>query len=153
MKYLIKLGVMFTIFIFCLTLYSKPVSKVKYASVIFPKGQIFQLEIASTPEQWVRGLMFRKSLPENSGMLFMYPREDYYAIWMKNCFIPLDLIWLDSKGRVIYIVENAPPCKKEPCPVYEPMMKARFVIELKSGSVKKLHLKLGDRIAIILPQK
>ena len=153
MRYLIKFSGIFTIAIFCLTLYSKPNSKVKYATVVFPRGHIFQLEIASTPEQWVKGLMFRKFLPKNSGMLFLYPKEDYYAIWMKNCFIPLDLIWLDSEGRVVYIVESAPPCREEPCTVYEPMMKAKFVIELNAGTVKKLRLKLGDRISIILPKK
>ncbi len=153
MKFLIKSIVIIAITIFSICVYSASHSKVKYATVVFPGGHIFQLEIASTPEQWVKGLMFRKFLPKNSGMLFLYPKEDYYAIWMKNCFISLDLIWLDSKGRVVYIVESAPPCREEPCTVYEPMMKAKFVIELNAGTVKKLRLKLGDRISIILPKK
>jgi len=95
--------------------------------------------------------MFRKSLAKNSGMLFVYPKEDFFAIWMKNCFIPLDILWLDSKGRIVYIIENAPPCQEEPCPVYQPIGKARYVIELNAGTIKSLGLKLGDRVDIILP--
>lgn len=153
MRFSIKFfNLLFFIFV-CGSTFAASNSKVKFATVIFPKGQTFQLEIASTPEQWIKGLMFRKYLPKNSGMLFLYQKEDYYAIWMKNCFIPLDIIWLDSKGRIIYFIENAPPCKEEPCRVYEPMMKARFVIELNAGTIKKLNLKTGQRVAIILPER
>ena len=151
MKYLINFIVLLVFFISGLA--KNKVQEVKFATVIFPKGHIFQLEVADTMEKWIRGLMFRKYIADNGGMLFVYPKDNFYSIWMKNCFISLDLIWVDSKGRVIYIVENAPPCKKEPCPVYEPMMKARFVIELKAGTVKKLNIKPGDRISIILPEK
>ncbi|BBB32114.1 conserved hypothetical protein [Thermotomaculum hydrothermale] len=153
MKYLIRILFVFvSISILCFSK-NDNLPRVEFATVIFPKGYVFSLEIAKTPEQWVRGLMFRKSLPQNSGMLFVYPKDDYFAIWMKNCFIPLDIIWLDSKGRIVYFVENAPPCKQEPCPVYEPIMKARFVIELNAGTIKKLKLKTGDRVSIILPKQ
>ena len=154
MKYLINLSILFFIcFLGTVQVFSESLPKVEYATVIFPKGRVFQLELARTREQWIKGLMFRKHLAKNSGMLFVYPKADYYAIWMKNCFISLDLIWLDSKGRIIYFVENAPPCKEEPCPVYQPIMKARYVIELNAGTIKKLHLKLDDRVDILLPKK
>ena len=150
MKYLINLSILFFICFFAtVKVFSEPLPKVEYATVVFPKGRVFQLELAKTQEQWIRGLMFRKHLAKNSGMLFVYPKEDYYAIWMKNCFIPLDLIWLDSKGRIIYFVENAPPCRKDPCPVYQPIMKARYVIELNGGTIKGLHLNIGDRVDIL----
>ena len=123
----------------------------KFATVIFPGNRVFRLEVAETPDQWIRGLMFRKYLSPRSGMLIVYPKEDYYGIWMKNCYIPLDIIWLDSKGRIIYLIEKALPCKEEPCPVYEPIMKARFVIEINAGTVKRLGLKTGDRVSVILP--
>ncbi len=122
----------------------------KYAIVIFPSGVAYTLEVADTWEKQVKGLMFRKSIPAKGGMLFTYPKDDFYYIWMKNCYIPLDILWLDSKGRIIYIIEKAPPCSSLPCPSYGPMMKARYVIELKAGSVKKLGLNLGDRVNIIL---
>ncbi len=128
-------------------------NSVEFATVIFPKGHIFRLEVAKTEKQWLKGLMFRKYIPENGGMLFLYPKEGYYAIWMKNCYIPLDLIWLDSKGRIIYFVNNAVPCQEEPCPVYQPIMKAKYVIEVNAGTIKKLGLKVGDRVSFILPQK
>ena len=152
MRFLIKLW--FVFFLFSFIVYGKDrAESVKFATVIFPRDHVFQLEVADTIEKWVKGLMFRRYIANNSGMLFVYPKDNFYSMWMKNCFIPLDLIWLDSKGRVVYIVKNAPPCSKEPCRVYQPMCMARFVIELKAGTVEKLNLKVGDRVSIILPEK
>ncbi len=148
MRFLTKI---FFIFLLISLSFASDYKKTRFATVIFPSGKVFQLEIASTEQQWIKGLMFRKSLAKNSGMLFVYPKEDFFAIWMKNCFIPLDILWLDSKGRIVYIIENAPPCQEEPCPVYQPIGKARYVIELNAGTIKSLGLKLGDRVDIILP--
>jgi len=150
MRFLTKI---FFVFLVISLSFASDYKKIRFATVIFPSGKVFQLEIASTEQEWIKGLMFRKFLARNSGMLFVYPKEDFFAIWMKNCFIPLDILWLDSKGRIIYIIENAPPCKEEPCPVYQPIGKARYVIELNAGTVKSLGLKLGDRVDIILPAK
>ena len=148
-----SISVLLTIFFFAAFFsYGKTKKEeLKYAIVVFPSGVAYTVEVADTWEKQVKGLMFRKKLPEKGGMLFTYPKEDFYYIWMKNCYIPLDILWLDSKGRIIYIIEKAPPCNSDPCPSYGPMMKARYVIELKAGSVKKLNLKLGERISIIFP--
>lgn len=147
--------VFFIYLIFSLFLFASSGKKIteRFGTVIFPSKRVYNVELAETKEQWIKGLMFRKTLPEKGGMLFIYPEPGFYAIWMKNCFISLDILWLDSKGKIIYIIENAPPCKHEPCEVYQPIMKSSYVLELRSGTVKKEKLRVGDRLDIVLPEK
>ncbi|MBI2057274.1 DUF192 domain-containing protein [Candidatus Pacearchaeota archaeon] len=70
----------------------------------------FDVEIASTQEELSKGLMFRESLDENSGMLFIFQEERAYNFWMKNTLISLDIIWINSNKEVIFIEHNAQPC-------------------------------------------
>jgi len=98
----------------------------------------FDIEIAKTPEQRKQWLMFRKSLSETSGMLFVFPSADYHNFWMKNTLIPLDIIWLDHDFNIIYIEKNTQPCGEElskanRCLSYWPEKKASFVLEILGG--------------------
>ena len=72
------------------------------------KGNILYLEVAETPEEIKRGLMFRESLPESTGMLFVFPGEDYLSFWMRNTYIPLSLAFLDSQGVIVDIQRMKP---------------------------------------------
>src|SRR6266850_8102395 len=96
---------------------------------IFPDGHAFRLEIARTPEQKARGYMYRDKVGRREGMLFLFPDSDFHSFWMKNCRIPLDIVWLDEEHRVVYIEPMAPPCRADPCPGYVPMRKAHYVLE------------------------
>jgi uncharacterized membrane protein (UPF0127 family) len=76
----------------------------------FPGGQArFSIELAVTAEGRARGLMFRDSLPRSSGMLFVYPAPIRATFWMRNTFIPLDMIFADPAGRVTHVHANAVP--------------------------------------------
>jgi uncharacterized membrane protein (UPF0127 family) len=108
-----------------------------------PDGRSVTLEIASTPTQRSLGLMFRPSLANDHGMLFLFPEPDRLGIWMKNMLIPLDILWLDDHKRIIHIETNVPPCSHEPCLIYQPDIPARYVIELASGTVTQAGLQQG----------
>jgi uncharacterized protein len=113
---------------------------------LFPGGQTFRLEVARTPEERARGYMFRDRVGPDEGMLFLFPQDDFHSFWMKNCRISLDLIWLSADLKVVYMELGAPPCRRDPCPGYFPIQKARFVLEVAAGGVKRTGLKVGDTI-------
>lgn len=108
------------------------------------------VEIANTLETLEDGLMYRESLDSNSGMLFVFPIEGIYSFWMKNTFIPLDIIWLDSLGKIVYIQKNATPCKTEICESYTTTDYALYVLEINSGKSDELDLNVGDNLEINL---
>ncbi len=122
-----------------------PGKKPQFISVQI-KDQIFFLEIAATEEARAMGLMFRKELADNGGMLFVFPQEEILSFWMKNTLISLDMIFLNSRREVVKIHHNVPLCREDPCASYDSGVPARYVIELKGGSCKKLNLQTGDLI-------
>ncbi|BAY21028.1 hypothetical protein NIES2100_07730 [Calothrix sp. NIES-2100] len=117
------------------------------AEAIVPNGTKIQLEVAQTPKQQEIGLMYRKSLPNNQGMLFKFPSPQPAKFWMKNTLIPLDMVFMQN-GVVKYIQTSAPPCTSDPCPSYGPNVLIDTVIELRSGRSSELGLKVGDSIQI-----
>ena len=98
----------------------------------------------------MRGLMYRTSLADDAGMLFIFPTLDQQGFWMKNTLIPLDIIWLNDRKEIVYFV-TAPPCKADPCKSYEPIQKAKYVLEVNGGFMKKHELKLGHQLEFQLP--
>lgn len=119
----------------------------KYAKACF-SGKCFYLEVARTPEERARGLMYRESLDADKGMLFIFEKEGDYAFWMKNTLIPLDIIWINADKRIVHISKNTPPCMEVPCPVYSAGTNALYVIELNSGAADELGLLVGDKVMI-----
>ena len=120
--------------------YSKP-------SLVSLNGKTFEVEIADTQLERAQGLMFRKELKENSGMLFTFPESDKHSFWMKNTFIPLDIIWIDENFKIVYIYENAQPCR-DICDSITPSKDARYVLEINSGLAEKYNFNMGDRVEI-----
>lgn len=114
----------------------------------FPNGRAFRLELARTPEERARGYMFREKVGREEGMLFLFDRTDFHPFWMKNCRVPLDLIWLDEEFRVVHLELEVPPCSADPCPGYFPMSKARYALEVRSGMAGKSGLRIGDPIRV-----
>ncbi|MBI5197477.1 MAG: DUF192 domain-containing protein [Nitrospirae bacterium] len=115
-------------------------------SVQFPSGKRISAETADTLPERTRGLMFREALAENQGMLFIYDKDDFYGIWMKNCLIPLDILWMDGQGRVLYLEERVPPCRTEHCPIYTPPQMSRYILEIHEGLIQKERLRPGSRL-------
>ena len=113
----------------------------KTVTVDFGKTKI-KAELADTYLKRVNGLMFHKSLAENSGMLFVFDSLGKHAIWMMNMSFPIDIVWLDDEKEIIHIVENAQPCFMN-CPAYAPEKNAKYVVEVQSGFVKKYGLEVG----------
>jgi uncharacterized membrane protein (UPF0127 family) len=114
---------------------------------IVPNGTTLLLEVALTEQQQEMGLMYRPALPDNRGMLFQFPSPQPISFWMKNTYVPLDMIFM-RKGVVQYIAASVPPCTNDPCPSYGPRQPIDQVIELRAGRAAELGLKTGDQITI-----
>jgi uncharacterized protein len=123
-----------------------PPTAVTGPRAILPSGSVYRLELARTPEEQAQGLMFRESLPPNSGMLFVFDDAGVHAFWMKNTMIPLDMIWMDEAGRVLFVSADTPPCKADPCPNYGPTVPASRVLEIAGGLAKKEKVSVGSVI-------
>ncbi|HQK63807.1 MAG TPA: DUF192 domain-containing protein [Candidatus Staskawiczbacteria bacterium] len=105
----------------------------------------FSVELAKTEAERENGLMFRESLDEGKGMLFIFDRDGIYPMWMKNMQIPLDMIWMDKDGNIVFIKENVQPCGEEECQSITPTKRAYYVLEIKSGLVDAYRLEVGNR--------
>jgi len=112
------------------------------------KGKCFKVELAKTPAQWEQGLMDRQKLDPGAGMLFIFDKEGGYPFWMKNTLIALDMVWIDSSNKVVFISQNAQPCKSLVCPSIVPNSKAKYVLEINAGICQEMGLKLGDLLDI-----
>lgn len=114
------------------------------------KGQRFSVEIADDQEKQALGLMFRRSMPEDHGMLFIFPAEAPRSFWMKNTRIPLDIMYFSSELRLVSVAENAQPCRTERCPAYPSAGPAQYVLELNAGKASELGVEAGDPLVLRL---
>ncbi len=114
------------------------------------RSKCFKAELAETSEKHQKGLMFREYLDQNAGMLFIFEEEEIYPFWMKNTLIPLDIIWINKDKEIIYIEENVPPCKADPCLSYSPNKEALYVLETNANLAEKYSFKEGDKITTII---
>ncbi|MGB8275043.1 MAG: DUF192 domain-containing protein [Alphaproteobacteria bacterium] len=99
------------------------------------------VEIAETAPQLERGLMFRRALADESGMLFLYERDDFIMMWMKNTYLSLDMLFIDRHGRVVRVAERTTPLSRDLIPSLVPI---RAVLEVKAGTAKRLGVKAGS---------
>lgn len=111
--------------------------------LILPDGKSIQVETARTPAERFRGLMFRSLLAADHGMLFIFERPGKNRFWMKNTLIPLDIIWLDARKRIIHIENQVPPCQRDPCPAYGPSADSLYVLEVNAGVAHDRGLRIG----------
>jgi uncharacterized protein len=114
-----------------------------------PSGSVYSVEIARTPEETAQGLMYRESLPPRNGMIFTFTDGGAHSFWMKNTMIPLDIIWLDAGGRILFVSANTPPCSADPCPTYGPRTPAPIVLEIAGGLAEKEGARVGAMIRIV----
>lgn len=104
-------------------------------------AHIFQVELANTPESRMRGLMYRRSMAEDHGMLFDFGVESTVGMWMKNTSIPLDLIFISRKGVVVSVATDAEPFSERVISSGKP---AYAVIELNAGTARRIGVAPGD---------
>ncbi len=116
-----------------------------------PSGRQLTVEVLTTDEERGRGLMFRDSLARDRGLLFVFEESSFQSFYMKNCRFPIDMVWLDDEHRVVHLEENVPPCRRDPCPTYRPLRRARYVIELNAGQARREALLTGAVAAFTWP--
>ncbi len=109
----------------------------KYNFTLKNKDQVIKLniEIADTPEERARGLMFRRELADDVGMLFIFDQEEEQSFWMKDTYIPLDIIFFDSNKKFVSVQQDAQPCINQGfnCPSYPSNGKIKYVLEVRAG--------------------
>lgn len=103
----------------------------------------FQIELARTPAQRQQGLMFRERLAADEGMLFDYERPQPIAMWMKNTYVPLDMIFIDADGTITHIAKRAVPFSLQPISSNGPV---RAVLEVNGGITDHLGIRIGDEV-------
>lgn len=119
-------------------------------SSVIINGNKVNVEVVTTPASMARGLMFRKYLAENAGMLFIFGNSARHSFWMANTLIPLDIIWIDENKKIVDIKHNTPPCTadviKSYCTSYLPQAKAKYVLEVNGDWCNKNSVKIGDSV-------
>jgi uncharacterized protein len=101
------------------------------------------IEVAQTPEETQQGLMYRRSMLDTCGMIFIFNEEEEQSFWMKNTYIPLDIIYVSAKKGIVSIAADCRPLSEESIPSKG---KARYVVEVNGGYAAKQGLKPGDKI-------
>ena len=107
------------------------------------KTHQFRVEVADTDATREEGLMFRKSLAPNAGMLFDFKTPQDVAFWMKNTLIPLDMLFIDQNGVIVNIKDMATPLSETPIPSAGPVL---GVLEIRGGRAQELGLHAGDKV-------
>lgn len=105
--------------------------------VVLPSGARVAVEVSVTDEQRAQGLMFRASMPDGAGMIFLFDDLAVRPFWMKNCHFPLDIIYTLADGTIVDVLKNVPPCKADPCPSFPPKAKSDTVVEVNAGVAEK----------------
>ncbi len=135
-------------------------SDAKLEAVEFPRGTIkldehvLEVQIADTEPRRVRGLMFQEQLPYDQGMIFVFEESGFYSLWMLNMQFPLDMIWFDSDGKVVYIEKNVPPCKSALETVTctgnnSAENEAKYILEVTAGFVDEFEITEDSILEII----
>lgn len=109
----------------------------------YTNNKILNLVIADNDSKKEKGLMFVKKMLPNQGMLFNYKIDGYHSVWMKNTFIPLDVLFLDSQYKIIDYVENTIPHNLDSIFINK---KSRHIVELNAGTVKRMNLNKGKKL-------
>jgi uncharacterized protein len=122
---------------------SAPVQTERLEIVTATGPHAFEVEVARSEKDRARGLMFRRSLPQDHGMLFLFENERPIAMWMKNTYIPLDMVFVSRKGRVTSIARGAIPLSEAVIPSGGPVY---AVIELSAGAADAIGLSVGDHV-------
>jgi uncharacterized membrane protein (UPF0127 family) len=118
--------------------------------ITLPDNTRIKAEVLTKPVDMARGMMFRDSLPEGRGMLFIHQSPNKYSYWMFQVKVPLDIIWMDRNGRIVEISENTPPCpgKASTCPNYGGSTEASIVLELPGGYGRKHGVRIGETVRL-----
>tara|TARA_A100001015_G_scaffold9051_1_gene11066 strand:+ start:1701 stop:2114 length:414 start_codon:yes stop_codon:yes gene_type:complete len=126
---------------FVISFYSFSNEKIEIS--IYNKNITFNVEVAKTIEERRTGLMYRKKLLNNEGMLFIFPREKIIQLWMKNTYIPLDVIFISENKVIVDIKKNMEKLSKT---IVKSKVKSRYALEFNAGLINKLDIEIGDKV-------
>ena len=110
---------------------------------IYSKNITFNVEVAKTIEERRIGLMYRKKLLNNEGMLFIFPREKIIQLWMKNTYIPLDVIFISENKVIVDIKKNMEKLSET---IVKSKVRSRYALEFNAGLINKLNIEIGDKV-------
>lgn len=133
-------------FIFAKPVFSPNATQNSFSFVCINK-KCFSVQSAETEAEREKGLMNVEKLDKDKGIIFIFNKEGVYPFWMKNTLIPLDIIWIKN-DKVVFIEENAQPCKTFICPQINPKTLASYVLEINGGISKEMKFKIGDEVKI-----
>jgi len=113
-------------------------------------GERFTVAIADDDPTRARGLMFVDEMPDDQGMLFIFPDQRMRSFWMKNTRIPLDILYIDRDFEIVSISADTPPCRarNRRCPSYPSTGPAQYVLEINGGLAAEYGIEPGDRIEV-----
>ena len=122
------------------------------ATITTPKGAVISTEIADTPAKRSQGLMFRKDMPHDHGMLFVFNKSGHWTFWMKNTKMSLDILWIDDSKKVVHVEPNVSICTRtdEGCPRYHTPKESHYVLELKAGMAQHFGITVGSQLKMSL---
>lgn len=126
-----------------LELASFPRAALTIRSATRSDGHVFRVWIADTPPRQSQGLMYVRDLPADEGMLFFDRQNRVWAMWMKNTFIPLDMLFIDARGRVVAIFERTVPQSLQSLSHPQPV---KAVLELRGGETARRGIRVGDQV-------
>ena len=110
---------------------------------IYNKNITFNVEVAKTVQERRIGLMYRKKLLNNEGMLFIFPREKIIQLWMKNTYVPLDVIFISKKKVIVDIKKNMEKLSET---IVKSKVRSRYALEFNAGLINKLDIEIGDKV-------
>ena len=116
--------------------------------IVTPEGErTVEVEVADSEDERARGLMGRESLDVDAGMVFVFPAETSGPFWMKNTLIPLSIAFYDEDGRILRILDME-PCRRDPCPLYDPGVFYRGALEVNRGAFRDWAVGEGDTLTL-----
>lgn len=148
-----KLIIIYAVFLLALLILSiiitscSPTKTHVSGSYVEINGERIFVEVPRTNEEMMKGLMFREDLCDDCGMLFVFGHEDYHAFWMKNTFIHLDMVFINTNLEVVDVL-HATPCVEEPCKSYTPKEKALYVLETNLNKFDESII--GEKASIVV---
>lgn len=118
--------------------------------IVLPHGKVYA-EVVDTPQSRAKGLSGRTNLKDDEGMLFVFEKSGRYGFWMKDMLFPIDIVWINESGTVVYVVHNVSPetyTKQNPPKTFINQADAKYVLELAANQAEKYGLYLGTKVKI-----
>lgn len=118
-------------------------------SIVKVGNMTLNVLLAQTPSDQSKGLAIKEFMKENEGMLFIFDTPNKHSFWMKDMKFPIDIIWIDTEGKIVHIERNLEPCFfLLPCPSHTPKYDSLYVLEVVSNFTNKFNVNVGDRIEL-----